>query len=274
MTRSTKNSLPATPLILVSNDDGINSPGIRELHRALCGLGEAVVVAPDREQSTCSHALSLHHPLRVSQLKPNWFAVNGTPADCVYLATSHLLSRTPDLVVSGINAGANLACDVIYSGTVAAAVEGVLVGIPSIAVSLTEGTDFAFSAKVAQSVSAMVLERGLPAGILLNVNVPPNPTSDVALVPTRLGRRNYHRCVDVRTDPRGNQYYWLGGPHIQTEPVDRSDSDAIDAGHVSVTPLHLDATHYEFLQKLGTWSLDRTLQKKPDSPSPTDLKET
>src|SRR5262245_31361523 len=205
--------MTSTPLILVSNDDGIHSEGIAALADVLRTLGEVVIVAPDRERSAVSHSLTLHRPLRVEELGAGRYAVNGTPTDCVNLAINGILPRRPTLVVSGINKGANLGDDVTYSGTVSAAMEGTLLGVPAIAISLIGRTEFNFdgSAAFAARLASWVIERGLPADTLLNVNVPGTgngvPVHGFAL--TRMGRRRYGDAIVEKVDPRGKKYYWI-----------------------------------------------------------------
>lgn len=239
--------------VLVSNDDGIESPGIQALSAALSSFAEVWVVAPDREQSAASHAISLHRPLRMAQVRERQFAVDGTPTDCIYLALNHVMKACrPDMVVSGINKGANLADDVTYSGTVAAAMEGALFGIPAIAFSLASRSrkwDFShaagFAAKLVQSVAA----RPLPHGALLNVNFPEGPVKGFSW--TRLGKRAYGQVVAERLDPRGRPYYWIGGGELDHEDIPGSDCNAVHDDHrVSITPLHLDLTHDRLLQDL------------------------
>ena len=235
------------PLILLSNDDGVNARGIRTLREALASLARVIVVAPAEEQSASSHSLTLHRPLRHRVLDHDVHSVDGSPADCIYVALYRdaLLPRPPDLVVSGINHGYNLGTDVYYSGTVAAAREAALRGLPAVAFSLGGGTkgNFDLAAEAARDLAARLLEapgdddRARPP--LLNVNFPPG--SDYRGVrATRIGRRTYADEVDVREDPRGREYYWIGGPSAAHEPVDGSDTSAVDAGFVSVTPLILD----------------------------------
>jgi 5'-nucleotidase len=249
------------PLILVSNDDGIHSAGLAALADALDPVGEVVVVAPDREQSACSHALTLHRPLRIDEVRPGRYAVDGTPTDCVNLAINAILKRRPALLVSGINRGANLGDDVTYSGTVSAAMEGTLLGVPSIAMSLIgRGTfDFAIAATVAARLSAWVLEHGLPPDTLLNVNVPqefdgPAPR---ALALTRMGRRRYGDAIVEKLDPRGRKYYWIAGEDVPFVAEEGTDFHAVGQGLISITPIHLDLTNYRTLDALArvreTW---------------------
>jgi len=246
------------PLILVTNDDGVMAPGIRAVAAALREVGEVVVCAPDRERSAASHALTLDRPLRVDELEPGVFAVDGTPADCSYLALLHLVPRAPDLCVSGINHGYNLGSDVFYSGTVAGAVEAALRGVPAIAISLERHVpaDFGAAASFAASLAREALARGpgaIPAASLLNVNLPRGPVTDYQV--TFLGRRVYRDQVDVRQDLRGRSYYWIGGPEENATDVEGSDCSVVRAGRASVTPLGLDLTHGRMLRDLGDWQV-------------------
>jgi 5'-nucleotidase len=250
-----------SPLILVSNDDGIHSAGLTALADALEPFGEVVVVAPDREQSACSHALTLHRPLRIDEIRPRRFTVDGTPTDCVNLAVNAILDRRPSLLVSGINRGANLGDDVTYSGTVSAAMEGTLLGIPSIAMSLVgRGPyDFTTAAAFAARLAASVLARGLPPDTLLNVNVPETAAgvTPSAVLPTRMGRRRYGDAIVEKLDPRGRKYYWIGGEDVPFVAEEGTDFHAVHRGQISVTPIHLDLTNYRALESLDavrdTW---------------------
>ncbi len=247
-------SMDATPLILVSNDDGVHSAGIAALVEALRDLGQVVVVAPDRERSAVSHSLTLHRPLRVEEIGPGRYAVDGTPTDCVNLGVNGILPRRPALVVSGINKGANLGDDVTYSGTVSAAMEGTLLGLPAFAVSLLGRGDFRFeaAARFARRLAAWVLERGLPPDTLLNVNVPTpldgEPIRGFAL--TRMGRRRYGDAIIEKVDPRGKKYYWIGGDELAFEEAEGTDFHAVSHGLISVTPIHLDLTNYKSFDAL------------------------
>ena len=246
--------------ILVSNDDGVHSPGLHHLAERLSEAGEVYVVAPDRERSAASHALTLHKPLRVGKIKDRVYSVNGTPTDCINLAVNHLLSEKPALVVSGINQGGNLGDDVTYSGTVSAAMEGTLLGIPSIAISLVTKKDFHFeeAANFALKLSLHVLKQGLPEYTLLNVNVPDLPAQEIQGVQmTSLGRRIYDEELIVeKMDPRGRHYYWIAGNKIRWEEGEGTDYIAIETKHISITPIHMDLTHYEVLQQLKGWLPD------------------
>ena len=244
------------PLILVSNDDGIEAPGLKELAGALGDLGEVMVVAPDRERSAQSHALSLDRPLRVVDHKPGWWAVDGTPADCVYLALLNLLPRKPSLVASGINRGYNLGSDLFYSGTVAAAVEAAVRGAPAFAISMERGPAEGYpkAGELARALGHAILTEGLPPKTLLNVNVP-NHGKIHGYRWTRLGQRVYREQVEMRTDLRGQRYFWIGGPELDVEDVPDSDVTAVRSGFVSVTPLDLDLTSHQLLGALPGWRL-------------------
>lgn len=242
--------------ILVTNDDGIASPGIEALARAASRLGTVWVVAPDRERTAVGHALTLHKPLRLTRVRPRWFAANGTPTDCVNLAVTHVLKRPPSLLLSGVNRGVNLGDDVTYSGTVSAALEGTILGIPSVAVS-QEGWDtfrFAVAAAYAVVVGRAVLQHRLPAETLLNVNVPNRPKTSIRGVRvTRLSRRRFDNPIVEKIDPHGRHYYWIAGTRITWRRQADSDYAAVRAGYVSVTPLHLDMTHEDVLGTLRSW---------------------
>ncbi len=234
--------------ILITNDDGVYSEGIRLLANSLRRLAEVVVVAPDREQSATGHSLTLTRPLRLQKLEENFFAVDGTPTDCVNLAVLWLLRDKPvDLVVSGINFGLNVGDDVTYSGTVSATFEGSLLGLPSIAFSqeVAEGMSFERSAGLAaRFVAGLLEETDLPRGLLLNVNFPALNPHGVRF--TRLGKRVYRQSVVEKIDPRGLAYYWIAGtPEWQED--EGTDHEAVQKGYVSVTPLHLDLTDYRGL---------------------------
>lgn len=245
--------------ILISNDDGIAAKGLAALAAAVDDLGEVWVVAPEREQSAMSHSLSLHHPLRLRSVKERWFSVDGTPADSVYLAINHLMKDAkPTLVLSGINHGPNLADDVIYSGTVAAAMEGAILNVPAIAFSLvTRRTfDFTHAAVFARSLVQSALAATLPNRLLLNVNLPAHgPISGYQV--TRLGRHSYGAEVVEKDDPRGRKYYWIGGTEYAHVNEPGTDVTAVhDDRMASVTPLMLDLTDRPYLDVLQGWSLD------------------
>jgi len=237
--------------ILVTNDDGIFSEGIRLLGSALSELGEVTVVAPDREQSATGHSLTLSRPLRMQKVQENWYMVDGTPTDCVNLGVLSLLKdNPPDLVASGINFGSNLGDDVTYSGTVSAGFEGTLLGIPSVAFSqeIAEGFAFDAAARFARDLFEVLLGEDLPRDLLLNVNVPSGPVQGVSF--TKLGRRVYKQSVIEKLDPRGRKYYWIAGTP-QWEKAEGTDFEAVSQGRISVTPLHLDLTHYPGLESYG-----------------------
>jgi len=240
-------------VLLVTYDDGIHAAGLAALAAALAPLGEVYVVAPDREQSAVGHALTLHRPLRVDRVAERRFAVNGTPSDCVNLGVLGLLPEPPVLVVSGINHGSNLGDDVTYSGTVSAAMEGTLLGVPSMAVSLLDGETGGFenAGRIAELVAARTLVEGLPAKTLLNVNVPRGEVRGVRM--TRLGHRVYREKVVQEVDPRGRPYYWIGAGPPEWREDEASDIAAVHAGWVSVTPLHLDLTHFGALGRMSEW---------------------
>ncbi len=245
--------------ILVTNDDGIHAPGIRVLAEELSRLGEVAVVAPDRERSAVGHALTLHHPLRAERVAHNWFAVDGTPTDCVNLGIHSLLDFQPNLVVSGINRGANLGDDITYSGTVAGALEATLMGIPAIAVSLVTGgagENYRAAARWAATVLQLVREKGLPRDTFLNVNVPDLP-AEMLLEPliTAQGKRRYEGTIVDKVDPRGRNYYWIGTADLNFQDIEGTDYAAVSRGHVSITPLHLDLTNYQSFAALKEWPL-------------------
>ena len=248
--------------LLISNDDGILAHGLECLIAAAEPLGELWVVAPDREQSAMSHSLTLHHPLRPVQRGEGRWQVDGTPTDCVMLAVEALLPERPDFVLSGINHGQNMGEDVLYSGTVAAAMEGLALGIPSIAVSFAGGDLRADVSQLKQQVPALTdLLRHLtslspfPAFTLLNVNLPPLPKGGKpkGVKLTRLGRRVYSGSIQPMTDPWGRKVFWIGGGEISWTGEQDSDFKAIEEGFISVTPLHLDLTNYDILRTADKW---------------------
>jgi len=238
-------------VILVTNDDGIHAAGLATLADALAELGEVWVIAPEREQSACGHALTLHRPLRAAPMGERRFAVNGTPSDCVNLAVLGFLPERPVLVVSGINHGANLGDDVTYSGTVSAAMEATLLGVPAVAVSLVDGGDFAEAGAVARLVAARVLVDGVARKTLINVNVPPRTPRGVRL--TRLGHRVYSDKIVEQSDPRGRTHYWIGGGAPAWEELDGTDMGAIHDGYVAVTPVYLDLTNHAAVARMADW---------------------
>jgi 5'-nucleotidase len=245
--------------ILVTNDDGYLAGGLQTLAGAAAQLGDVHVVAPDREQSATSHSLTLHYPLRVRRAGDGVQVVDGTPTDCVMLAIGELLEERPDFVLSGVNHGANLGDDVLYSGTVAAAMEATILGIPAIALSHT-GKDHDHLNEWAEVLAALLgqlMKRAdFPAETLLNVNLPPVRPHQVAGVRvTTLGRRAYMGSLTRAADPNGREYFWIGGGESKWWGGPESDFRAIHEGYISVTPLHLDLTNYRLLEDLGGWGL-------------------
>ncbi len=250
--------------LLCTNDDGILAHGLECLIRAAEPLGDVTVVAPDREQSATSHSLTLHHPLRPILRGPSRFQVDGTPTDCVMLAVEALMPGRPDFVLSGINHGQNMGEDVLYSGTVAAAMEGLALGIPSIAISFAGGDLRADVSMLDDQVAVLTpLLRHLtslpafPPATLLNVNLPPLAASEIRGVRlTRLGRRVYSDSLKPMRDPWGRDIFWIGGGSISWQGLEDSDFRAIQEGYISVTPLHLDLTHFDMLAAAATWWQD------------------
>lgn len=244
--------------ILVTNDDGIDSAGIAALVHAMRSIGDVVVVAPDRQQSAVGHALTVSSPLRAVPFHRNGevfgWAVNGTPADCVKLAVSALLDTRPDVVVSGINHGANTSVNAIYSGTVSAATEGTLMGIPSMAISLASfdhGADMSLASEVASKMAISLISINLPSGTLLNVNVPAVPVSEYkGLKVTRQGHSLWMDSYDRRRDPHGREYFWLTGKMVSVAEVEDADDIAVAEGYVSVTPLHYELTNFSVIDDL------------------------
>ncbi|GBE02750.1 5'-nucleotidase SurE [bacterium BMS3Abin08] len=243
------------PLIFVTNDDGIQSQGLTALYRAMQEVGDAYIVAPDREKSAVSHALTMHRPLRAEKLEDHIYTVNGTPTDCVVVAVEKVLPRTPDILISGINRGANLGDDISYSGTVSAAIEGTLFNIPSVAISTvsTDGKSFHFdtAASFAIRLIRYTLSRGLPQDTLLNVNVPNIPQEEIKGVKfTRQGKRVYDNAIHETFDPWGKQHFWIGGGTPSWQEGNDTDFNAVSGGYISITPIHLDLTNYDTLESL------------------------
>ena len=240
--------------ILVSNDDGYLATGINVLTDALVDVADIVVVAPDRNRSAASNSLTLNDPLRVSKVAENRYRVNGTPSDCVHLALTGFLEEEPDLVVSGINHGANLGDDVIYSGTVAAAMEGRFLGFPTIAVSLVGHQHFDTAARVATELVERLARHSLPADIILNVNVPDRPYEDLAgIVTARLGFRHKAEPVIKSEDPHGRTIFWVGPAGPGQDSGVGTDFHALQQGAVAVTPLKVDLTRHEALPQIEEW---------------------
>jgi 5'-nucleotidase len=226
------------PVILVTNDDGISSPGIKVLSKTLESMGDVYVVAPETEQSAVAHALTLHRPLKFEKIRSKTYHVNGTPTDCVILGVNKLLPQKPDIIVSGINNGGNLGDDITYSGTVAAAIEGTLLGSTS---KLKE------TAKFSRRLASMVLENGLPPDTLLNINIPNSPDIMGVRI-TKQGKMIYDNAIKEISDPRGREYFWIGGGIPQWETGENTDFEAIQNGYISITPVHLDLTNFKALK--------------------------
>jgi 5'-nucleotidase len=248
---------------MITNDDGIDAPGLNALYKELKKLGKIVIVAPSIERSAVGHAITLSDPLRVWQYKRNGdfygYAVNGTPADCVKIGYWAVLKEKPDIVVSGINLGSNTGINTIYSGTVSAATEGAILGIPSFAISLGtfNNPNFEYAAKFARRLTGTLLQKGLPHGVYLNVNVPACSRKEIRGVSiTRQGSALYKEEFDKRIDPHGRIYYWLTGHKINKEEDIEVDDGAVEKNFISITPVHYDLTNYNFLEKLKDWKLE------------------
>lgn len=251
--------------ILVTNDDGINAIGIKKLAYSLKKLGKVIIVAPDRERSATGHAITMHQPLRVDRVdfhdsNIDAWSINGTPSDCVKIALESILPQKPDIIVSGINNGPNLGTDVIYSGTVSAAIEGAIHNIPSIAMSVYgtkakinyEGAAF-FSCNLVQRA----LENKMPNNLVLNINFPSKNYDDIKGIKiTELGIRKYENSYDQRTDPMGRSYYWLSGSLIEISNSESSDVECVKSGYISITPLHFDLTDYKYLNEMKKWNIN------------------
>jgi 5'-nucleotidase len=248
--------------VLISNDDGIHAPGIRALADAIRQIADVTIVAPDKQQSAVGHAITMSIPLRVHRVEENGalfgYAVDGTPADAVKLAVRAILSKKPDLVISGINHGSNTAISVIYSGTVSAATEGTILGIPSFAISLTTygPADFSYAAEFAKKLALRVRDKGLPRGTLLNVNVPAVPASEIAgIMVTKQGKSIWNDEFEARRDPSNREYFWLKGDLLELDHDDDVDQRAILNNKVSITPIHYDLTDYAMLDTLAKWDV-------------------
>jgi 5'-nucleotidase len=248
--------------ILLTNDDGIDAPGLHALYLELKDFGEVTVVAPSSERSAVGHAITLSDPLRVDSHKKDGsffgFAVNGTPADCVKIACGAILSKMPDMVISGINLGPNTGINTIYSGTVSAATEGSILGISSFAISLGtfQEPDFRYAAKFGRYLAEKLIGKALPRGVFLNVNVPACQEKEIKGVQvTRMSLAVYKEKYDKRIDPRGRIYYWLTGQRNNFETELSVDVAALRANRISITPIHYDLTRYDFLKKLDQWQL-------------------
>jgi len=250
--------------ILITNDDGIHSEGIYKLKLALEKIGDVLVVAPDTERSAVGHAITISDPLRVSEVEKDGkffgYAVNGTPADCVKIGITCLMEETPDIVVSGINLGPNTATNIIYSGTVSAAAEGVIMGIPSMALSLASFTvkEYDFTCKLAIELVNKILENGLPEGTLLNVNVPALKEEEIeGIIITRQGKGRYEEFFDKRVDPFNRTYYWLSGKRMMLDSDKDIDDVVVTQNKVSITPVSYELTNMDMLQKLKSWNIEK-----------------
>ena len=247
------------PFFLLTNDDGIHSPGLDALVNALSIQAECVVIAPDRDNSAVSHSLTMNRPLRVTKLSDGFYTLDGTPTDCVAIGLNKVVRRKPDLLVSGINPGPNLGDDISYSGTVSAAVEGTMYGIPSLAVSLAGDApyDFTKPADIAAKLVKKILKQGLPKNTLLNVNVP-SGNSVRGIKVTRQGRRLWNNAIQETRDPWGRKHYWIGGGTPYPDFSEDTDVYAIQNGYISVTPIHLDLTNHQGIEHLkNEWHLEK-----------------
>ena len=254
--------------ILVSNDDGIEAPGIQVLADAMREIGEVTVVAPLKEQSGVGHGITMHMPLRVIKYNKDGkffgYAVNGTPADCVKMGVRNIMKEPPDLVVSGINRGSNTAINIIYSGTVSAAREGAIMDIPSMAVSLTShtGTDFKYAGKVACMLAKKMIRKDLPLGTLLNVNVPDLPEDQIIGIRlTRQGKSKWDDIYEKRVDPNGSNYYWLTGNLMEADIEIEADQGAVKNNYVSISPIHFDLTDYAAFENMKNWDIESLMEK-------------
>ena len=256
-------------IILVTNDDGVHSPGIIALYKAMKSLGDVYIVAPDRERSAAGHSLTLHRPLKAEEIREHVFSVNGTPTDCVTLGINKLLPRKPDLVVSGINRGANLGDDITYSGTVSAAIEGTIFGIPSIAFSLISDKHYHYETATffTKRIASYVLEHSLPFDTLLNVNFPNISKGEIRGIKlTRQGKRIYENSIQETFNPWGEKYYWIGGGRTFWEHGDEADMEAVQENYISITPIHLDLTNHGALSFLRErWKVSDMLEGPDDT---------
>jgi 5'-nucleotidase len=266
MMRMKKQRKTKRPEILVCNDDGIDAPGLYALVQELKKIGSVTVIAPDKQQSAVGHAITMSYPLRMKEFRKNGkffgYAVQGTPADCVKLAVRAILKRKPDLVVSGINHGSNTAISIIYSGTVSAATEGTILGIPSIAMSVTTygKVDFRFPAKFAKKLALLVLKKGLPERTLLNVNVPPLKEDEMeGVLVTRQGRSIWNDTFDTRRDPGNKEYFWLTGGLDEADTELEFDQAAVRNNYISISPIQYDLTDYAMMDVLKRWNLNELI---------------
>lgn len=253
--------------ILISNDDGIDSPGIEALANELKNIGEVTVIAPRTEQSAVGHAITMKLPLRITEHFKNGvffgYAIDGTPADCVKIGIRNILKTPPDIVISGINNGSNAAINIIYSGTVSAAREAAIMDIPSIAVSVTshDTKDFSYATTIAKELALMVVEKGLPKGTLLNVNIPNLPKEEICGISlTQQGKSKWDDIYEERTDPYGKKYYWLTGSMVDTDKDMDTDQFALKKNYISITPIHFDLTDYKTYESMQNWNLKNLLK--------------
>ena len=256
MNKKQPNKDDSRPVILLTNDDGVHAQGLETLSTALEPIAEIRIVAPDREKSGVSHAVTFHRPIRAQPVSNGTIVIDGTPTDCVLYGVLHFLDKRPDLVISGINRGPNLGDDVTYSGTVAAAMEGALLRIPSMAVSIEGGSErtFQIAAHFAKRFAEMILREGLPPRTFLNVNVPDRPLEEIGGIRIcRSGVRVYQDRLEERSDPRGGKYFWLGGDEPTFVPEQNTDFDVLSNGMVAVTPLQLDWTNHVAVDHLRRW---------------------
>ncbi len=251
------------PMIVLTNDDGFDAPGIRALHREISKIAEVIIIAPETEQSAMGHAITLSNPLKARKVVENGeflgYAIKGTPADSVKLAITVLLDEPPELVISGINLGGNFGTCVIYSGTVSAATEATIMGVPAVAISLNTFVepDFDPAADFIRKFTPLVLENGLPEGVALNINVPPVPADQIqGAVFTRQGKSRVIEEFEERKDPRNNTYYWLAGELRFDESEPGTDSEMLAENYIAITPIHYDLTNFTALESLKQWKLD------------------
>jgi len=240
--------------ILLTNDDGVHAPGLQLLFKESLKLGKITLIAPEHDSSAASHSLTMNRPLRVREIAENIYAINGTPTDCITIGIGKILPHKPDLVISGINPGPNLGDDVSYSGTVSAAIESTMLGIPAIAVSLAAESDplyYETAVDFSIRLAKIILDKGLPRDTLLNVNVPNTPANRIeGVIFTRRGRRLYEDAIKETRDPWGRKHYWIGGGTPSFDAGEDTDSAAISVNKISITPMHLDPTNYEALKLL------------------------
>jgi len=253
--------------ILISNDDGIDSPGIFALADELKKIGEVIVIAPRTEQSAVGHGITMKSPLRITEFSRNGeffgYAIDGTPADCIKIGIRNIMSEIPDIVLSGINLGSNTAINIIYSGTVSAAREAAIMDVPSISVSVTShiASRFDYAAKISAELTKMVVSKKLPKGTLLNVNVPDLPENQIAGIKlTQQGKSKWDDIYEERRDPAGKNYYWLTGNMVETDSTLEADQFAIRNNYVSITPIHFDLTDYKTYDSMREWHLENLMK--------------